>query len=183
MEVHHDWEHQLSSSLILKLFDIPYQLLSHDAVFLHASYVIWKGKAILFTAPKQTGKSTQAKLWETCRDAKIINGDRALLRKRGNVWMVYGSPYCGTSRIYENETCPLGAIVILSKSSENKIAHAKTLEAYISLMDGCSFRTWNTKDVEKVADLAGNLVHEIPFFRLECTPTENAVDILEEVLW
>lgn len=183
VEFHKEWERKLGSSLLLKLFDIPYLLLSREAVFLHASYVLWKGKAILFTAPKQTGKSTQAVLWKKYRDAKIINGDRALLRKKDDCWMVYGSPYCGTSRICENIESPLGAIVILSQAKQNKVFLAKAMESFISLMDGCSFRTWNKKDVETVTDLAKDLVSSIPFYKLECLPNEDAVTTLEEVLW
>ena len=40
------------------------QLLLHfRTLFFHASYAAWQGQGILFTAPSQTGKSTQAELW------------------------------------------------------------------------------------------------------------------------
>lgn len=46
----------------------------------HSSYVEVDGKAVLFTAPSETGKSTQAELWRSLRGAEIINGDRSVVR-------------------------------------------------------------------------------------------------------
>ena len=54
-------------------------VLNHGGIVLHCSYIKYKEKAILFSAPSGTGKSTQASLWEQHRGAKTINGDRALL--------------------------------------------------------------------------------------------------------
>ena len=45
-----------------------------DSFILHASYVVRDGKALLFSAPSGTGKSTQAEFWHTRRGCDIING-------------------------------------------------------------------------------------------------------------
>lgn len=183
VELNASWQAQMNSRLAVILFDLPYQIFAHHGFFLHASFVEWKGKAILFTAPKQVGKSTQAKLWETYRDARVINGDRALLRKENGAWMVYGSPYCGTSQICENKACPLGTVVLLSQGKEDKVRASKTTETIAALMDGASFRTWDKQNVEMMMELADDLIKNIPIYKLECTPTEDAVRTLEEVLW
>lgn len=177
------WADKISSRLALNLFNVPYQIIAHNAMFLHASYIIWKGKAILFTAPKQVGKTTQAKLWEKYAGAKAVNGDRALLRKKDDQWMVHGSPYCGTSKICENISAPLGAIVILSQASQNRIQRAKTTEAVIAFMDGASFRASDKSQVEKVADMVNDIIGDVSIYKMECTPTEDAVRLLEEMLW
>ena len=55
-------------------------LIAHESIILHASYVNYNGKAILFTAPSGTGKSTQAALWEEYKGAEIVNGDRVIIQ-------------------------------------------------------------------------------------------------------
>ena len=45
----------------------------HGACLLHASYVLHEGKAILFSAPSVTGKSTQARYWERERGSTVVN--------------------------------------------------------------------------------------------------------------
>lgn len=183
VEVDKSWVGQYGTNLIMKLFDLPHQMIAQNGVFLHASYIVWKGKAILFTAPKQTGKSTQANLWSRFRGAKVVNGDRALLRKTEEGWRVYGSPYCGTSKICENISSPLGAIVILTQAKQNLAYREKPLEAYKALLDGMSFHTWDKNEVLKVTDLIEELIFNIPIIKLECLPNEEAVEVLEEMLW
>ena len=64
----------LTSFVVSEIIDLPRLLLRRGSVFLHASYILYGGQAILFTAPKQTGKSTQAALWQRFAGAEIVNG-------------------------------------------------------------------------------------------------------------
>ena len=74
-------------------------LLPQNAFFLHSSFISVDGKAVLFSAPCGTGKSTQAALWEKHRQAEIINGDKAGLLVENGVYAC-GVPFCGTSNRY-----------------------------------------------------------------------------------
>lgn len=170
------------TNLVLKMLDLPRQILLWDGVFLHASFIEVGGEAILFTAPKQTGKSTQAELWRVHRGARVINGDRALLRRIGGVWHACGSPYCGTSRICEAAVLPLKAIVCLHQSPANRATPAAPRQALAALLDGCTYDTWDSGAVTRVLALAEEILSEIPFINLACSPDEGAVKALEEVL-
>ena len=168
------------SNLVMKMLDLPTLMLRAAAVFLHSSFIVIEGKAILFTAPKQTGKSTQAELWQAYRGARIINGDRALLRCVDGVWTAFGSPYCGTSQICENGAYPIAAIVILGQHKENKIRPARVREVAAAFLDGCSFDP--RLHTEQVLDLALDIWKCVPVFRLRCLPDESAVRCLESAL-
>lgn len=171
------------SSMMMKLFDLPKQILSYQGVFLHASYVKWKEKALIFTAPKQTGKSTQAALWEEYNHAEVINGDRVLIRKIDGIWMACGSPYSGSSKISKNLKTPIGAIVILSQAEENHLRQANKLESLIALMEGCSYSAFEEESVIIMSEVANEILQDVPFYKLACLPDKTAVDILEESLW
>lgn len=169
------------SNLVMKMLDLPSLLLSFGAVFLHASFVVHAGKAILFTAPKQTGKSTQAALWERHRKAKILNGDRALLRCMDGRWTAFGSPYCGTSRICEAGAYPIAAVVILSQGKENSVRPTRAREAVAAFLDGCSYDP--QQNTEQILDLALDIWQNVPVLHLCCLPDESAVACLEEALF
>lgn len=111
------WRDRLQSDTIFhSLLAMEKRMLSLDGLILHCAYLEHSGEAILFSAPSETGKSTQAHLWERYRDgSRTINGDRALLQKSGGRWMAHGWPVCGDSGLCNNSAAPVRAIVMLSQ--------------------------------------------------------------------
>ncbi|MCQ2355031.1 MAG: hypothetical protein MJ102_08050 [Clostridia bacterium] len=166
---------QLGTHEILRILDIPHEMLIRGGTFLHAAYVEYNGKAILFTAPKQTGKSTQARLWEETLGAEVINGDRAVIRRTEKGWYVFGSPYCGTSGICKNRTLPISAIVILRQGQKNIIRHSTKHEAVMSFLGGCTFDVGDEEESRSVSNICRMAFDEIPFYTLECLPDREAV--------
>lgn len=172
-----------SNRLALRIMDIPRHMIRHGGIFLHASYIVVNGQAILFTAPKQTGKSTQAELWRKSRGAEVINGDRAILRKIDGVWCAFSSPYCGTSKICQDKIAPIQAIVILGQSKENTVRMATPHEGLTALLDGCTYDVWDKNQVDAAMTIMEKAITELPMVRLDCLPDESAVKALEEFLW
>lgn len=168
------------TNLVLKLLELPKLLLEHSGIFLHASFINDRGRAILFTAPKQTGKSTQAALWQRYRSAEIVNGDRALLRRVDGCWRAYGSPYCGTSGICENRALPLRAVVLLRQGKRNELRPASAREAAAAFLDGCTYEP--ETQTEAVLDAALHIWREVPLLYFACLPEESAVVCLENAL-
>lgn len=172
----------LGGRLILLLIELPRRLLQRGGVFLHASMIETQGRAILFTAPKQTGKSTQAELWRVHRGARILNGDRALLQSRDGVWYAMGSPYCGTSDYCEKAQLPLTAVVQLSQAKENRASLLTARAAIAAFLEGCSYDPTDPAQTAAVMDLALSIFRETPFYHLACLPDETAVACLEAAL-
>src|SRR5699024_19054 len=88
-------DHLAFSRNICDLLGLERLLLSRQGLLLHASFIRWQARGILFSAPSGTGKSTQADLWVRHRGAEVINGDRAALRRSAGRWRAYGLPYAG----------------------------------------------------------------------------------------
>lgn len=172
----------LGGKLILLLMEIPERLLRRGGIFLHAAMIEVNGRAILFTAKKQTGKSTQAELWRIHRGARILNGDRALLQRKDGVWYAMGSPYYGTSDYCEKAALPLSALVQLSQAKENQVTHLTAKAALSAFLEGCTYDPTDPAQTAAVMDLALAAYRDVPFYHLACLPDETAVACLESVL-
>lgn len=168
------------TSGLISTLGLERMLLSFGALILHASFVSWKEGGILFTAPSGTGKSTQAELWRRFAGADVLNGDRACLRRRDGRWMAYGIPYAGSSDIYRNESVPIRAIVSLRQAPENRIRRMGLRECIGSLLPELSVHRWDPAFVNGAMDLAMELMQQIPVYRLECRPDEEAVQVLKK---
>ena len=57
---------------ILSLLPMRTIFLHFSTLFLHASQVVVEDRGIVFSAPSGTGKTTQARLWEKHKNAKIV---------------------------------------------------------------------------------------------------------------
>ena len=170
------------SAGILNRIGMETLLQQHQGLLLHASLIKYAGKAIAFTGPSGIGKSTQAGIWERFLDAKIINGDRAALRKEAAGWIGYGSPYAGTSGIYRNDSAPLAAMVLLRQAEENRLTRLGQTEAFRQLYPELTIHHWDKRFVEKATDLCLQLLAEVPVYLLECRPEESAALLVKKGL-
>ena len=138
--------------------------------------------AVLFSAPSETGKSTQAGLWEKYRGTWTVNGDRSLLIREEDGWYANGWPVCGSSEICNNKSYPVRAIVMLSQAKENRISRLKGLEALRKVMEQITINAWNSEFQIQAMDELEILLKEVPVYHLECDISEDAVRCLEDVL-
>lgn len=166
----------------LFIFDLAEFLTGYDAMILHSSVIRLNGIAVAFTAPCQTGKSTQADLWHRYKGAKILNGDRGLIRRTADGYRIYGSPYAGSSGIYVNESAPLKALVVLKQAPYNRICRLRGRQAYLHLISQISLSRWNKATVEKQTELVLDLLGQVPVYLLECLPDQDAVETLYQEL-
>lgn len=162
--------------------DLSRILLHQGGLILHASYIIWNGRAILFTAPSGTGKSTQAKLWAEFQHAEIINGDRAVLREKdGEMWS-YSLPFAGSSGICANKSAPIRAIVVLAQAAENFVRELTPAEGMKHLYSQCALNRWNREEVETVLGVLAKMVRTTKVVKLDCLPNRSAVETLTDYL-
>ena len=157
--------------------------LRKSCLMLHAAFIRWQGKGILFTAPSGTGKSTQAELWKKYERADILNGDRAAVRRdESGCWQAYGLPYAGSSGIYRNEKAPVSAVVVLRQAGENRIRQLGMLEIIQKLYPETTVHQWEPDFIEKALTLLTELAGEVPIYLLECRPDRGAVEAVKNVL-
>lgn len=158
-------------------------LLRHSGLLLHSSFIRYRGKAVLFTAPCGTGKSTQAELWEKYEGADIINGDRAGIRHLDCGWAAFGLPYAGSSGIYRNENAPLAAVILLRQAEENRLRRMKAVEAFPDLYREITVHRWDRNFVSESTELLLQLLCEIPVYLLECRPDQEAVQLVRDEIF
>ncbi len=173
----------LSAASFLSTIGLHHRLLKRSMPILHASYVEYKGSAILFAAPSQVGKSTQAELWRLHAGAEVINGDRVLLRPEQDGWYACGFPGCGTSGICKNRTLPIKAIVLLQQAPENRMEAVSLKEKLHALLTGTEVYRWNIRDIDLAMEIAQSIAEHVPILRLCCRPDQAAVQLLHQTLF
>ena len=106
-----------------------------DVFLIHGAAIGVKNKAILFTAPSKTGKTTHIKKWlQNVDDTYVINGDKPLIRMTDLEAIVCGTPWAGSEQYYTDRQVSLAAIVIMERYDKNEIEEIAFTEAYPFLL-------------------------------------------------
>ena len=167
---------------LFRCCDFLSALLYYRAVIIHASYIIYNGQAILFTAPSGGGKSTQAYLWQKYESAEIVNGDRAVIKKEDDGWFVHSLPLCGSSGICLNKSAKLRAVVSLNKDDKNRVEKLTPRQKLNILMNQLSFEAYKKDDFDKTLNFIDEMISHVDFISLNCTPDDRAVKTLKDYL-
>ena len=168
----------LSARVILEsagLFDL---LADFGMLILHSAYIVTQeGEGILFSGPSGAGKSTQAELWRQYAGARLINGDRSLIRPADGT--AHGILYSGTSGICRNVSAPLRAIVLPVQGTENRVYPLRPQETFARLLNQCAYYPWAADSASRMTELVAQLMNTVPVYGMECRKVESAVRVLE----
>lgn len=173
---------RVSVKTVLNSIALEHLAVQNNGFVFHCSYIEDKGEAILFTAPSGTGKSTQAELWAKYRGARIINGDRAVVKMENGVPLACGIPFAGSSVYCENKTFPIKAVVYLAQAPQTTIREMRGYEAFSKIWEGVSVNTWNRLDMDAASHTVATLVERVPVFYMPCMPDQSAVVALEQAI-
>lgn len=172
-----------SASLVRGYLGLEVPLLRKGAFLLHSSLVRYQNRAILFSGPSGIGKSTQAALWQSHKNADVLNGDRALIQVSDASIRAYGSFFAGSSGIYKNESADVAAVVILSQAPENHIERLSGSAAFFALFSQCLQNPWDADFTKALSDRITDVVSHVPVFKLACRPDFSAVKLLHDTVF
>ncbi|MEE1281427.1 MAG: hypothetical protein UHK60_04110 [Acutalibacteraceae bacterium] len=149
---------------------------SYNGIFLHCAALKYNGKAYLFTAPSGTGKTTHIRLWmKNLGDrVEVINGDKPILRKKGDNIIVYGTPWQGKENYGSNISATLGGVFLLDRGTENSVEKA-TVKDSISFLLSQTLRPYEKENMIKLFEIIECVVKNIPIYHLKCNMENQAV--------
>ncbi len=160
---------------------IAKKILDYDGIILHASVVEMDGKAYAFSAPSGTGKSTHTLLWLKAFEgkARIINGDKPLLRLIDDVLYVYGTPWCGKEGYNINTKAPLTSLCFISRSESNSITEINKATAITRIFTQLLMPD-NESQAEKFFDMVECIFDKVKFYSLKCNMDIEAAHVAYE---
>jgi len=158
-------------------------LLGNQALVLHSASIIVNGKAIVFSAPSGTGKTTQTDLWHQYADSvEDLNGDRTLLQKTEDGWYACGFPLYGGILRCEQRAVPIACIAIVRRAKTDFIRELTPVEKVSLLYSEITAPSSNPDAVCATMDLITDFIMDNTVIELNCTMERSAVDVLRDYL-
>lgn len=155
----------------------------HGFISLHASAISYMDEAILFSAPSQTGKSTQAKLWQAFDESvEVINDDKPLLYQNNGQFYIIGTPFSGKTAENKNKAVPLKSILFLK---QGKINHHNVLshKDMVKLILINAMKPKNKDSYEALLSRIEKLIDTIPIYEFIAIKDPSAVTYIHQLLY
>lgn len=153
-------------------------LLTRSAAMVHSSVVDDGGAGYLFTAPSGTGKSTMARIWQSC-GATIINDDMLAVRLIGNDAVASNIPmpyYIDTQR-----TASLRGIFLISQSKDNYIRPLRGTAAALRLLSNSIYHPFERSTVAMHIRTIEEITRRVPVFELGFRPDAHIVEAVRQL--
>ena len=150
-----------------------------ERTVLHSASILYQGKAWLFSGSSGTGKSTHTGLWHDILQAPYINGDLNLLAMNDRP-VIHGLPWCGTSGIYDTNTYPLGGIILLRQSPQNRVEELSPDRKLLLVQQRLISPSWTSKMLDTNLKNMEQILPHILVCRLHCTKDKEAVMTIKD---
>jgi len=165
----------------IELLMINYLAQGHGLI-LHACGVVHADKGLLFVGDSGAGKSTMASLWGGEKGVEVLSDDRTIVRKRGNEFWMYGTPWHGEGKFGSPRSAKVERIFFLSHGEENAVRDVKGVDAAARLLT-CSFPPyWDREGMDFTLGFAGELTAGVTCRGLSFRPERGVVEFLIEEL-
>jgi hypothetical protein len=136
------------------------------------------GKGYLFVGHSGAGKTTTARLWEECANVRILSDDRIVVRRLGEEFFMYGTPWHGEAEMAHPGKARLDHIFILGRGPENKLVPVGQAEAAAELFARCFTPFHSAEGLDFTLGFLSELIDGVACCELQFMPDESAVDFV-----
>lgn len=158
---------------------LMYALAEREGACLHATAFDVHGRGYLFPGRSGAGKSTLSRIF-TAKNRTVLSDDRVVVRKIGDAFRCFGTPWAGDADRAENRNLPLHGIFFILHGDENRIDKITPGEAFKKLMPVTAIPWYDEKVMPDILSFCEDLALNVPVYDLHFKPDVEAVDFLEK---
>jgi hypothetical protein len=150
----------------------------HRGALHHGAGAIYRKRMYMFPALSGTGKSTLSNLLHASGRFEVASDEVIITRFEGNALNAYGSPWPSSAGFARNTGAPLGGIIFLHQSPENRIETVTPADAQRRLLSNTDIPWYDEIFSQGVLDHLHALVQRVPLLAFHFRPDADAVEVL-----
>jgi hypothetical protein len=154
-----------------------------DGFLLHSSGVVWDGKGICFIGPSGSGKSTILNMFkDEIPHNCLLNDDRLALRRYGDKWRVFGTPWYGESQVSSSNDAPVSTLFFIRHAKTNYVRRLGAADILRTLMVESLVPIWDEEATSRVLATFQTLIETVPAYELGFVPDKSAIELIKETV-
>ena len=154
------------------------RLARDGGLLVHAAGLAFNKQGYVFTGPSGTGKSTIAELFAH-RGATVLSDERVILRRQGQTFALYGTPWVGSGHYAENASTPITAVYSISHGREqHRLVPLGSSQAVTRVLQQAFLPHWDRPGLETTLEFLTSLTMQIPCRNLSFLNQPDVVEFL-----
>jgi len=164
----------------MELLMVNYLAQGRGAI-LHACGIALNEKGILFVGEPDAGKSTMANMWAQEADVHVLSDDRIIVRKKGDRFWIYGTPWHGEASFVSPEGVTVERVCFLRHGKKNSIKEIKGIDS-VSRLITCSFLPhWDPQGMAFSMGFFTDLAAHVPCYDFTFKPDRCVIELVKEM--
>lgn len=148
-------------------------------LILHASGIAYQGQGYCFIGDSGAGKSTLVRDLASRHRLTVLGEDQIVLRKIGEQFMVYGTPWHETTEMCSPIGVPLKKIFFLDRQASETVTYLRDFDAIVKILQTAFYPVYRPELLDGVLARLSSLSGKVEFFRLAY---ERGSDVLQEIV-
>jgi hypothetical protein len=147
-------------------------------IIVHGCGIKHNGRGLLFVGESGAGKTTMAGIWSRKSGVEILSDDRTIVRKQGDHFVMYGTPWHGEGKFGSPSSAKLDQIFFTKHGSKNIIEDRNDAFSVTQFLK-CSFPPlWDAEAMKYAMELFSDLVAAVPCRELSFKPDRGVIEFV-----
>lgn len=155
-------------------------LAHREGCLIHAAGAEFNGRGFIFPGKSGVGKSTLTRQLDCISGFSLLSDDRVVVRKTGNTFKAFGTPWPGEAGIALNRGIHLSGLFFISHANYNKIEEIDSQKALERLLPLVSIPWYDKETMIKILDFCGELISHIPTYDFLFKPGIEVIHVFEK---
>lgn len=157
--------------------------LAHDlGAIIHGCGIKQDNCGIIFVGESGAGKTTMANIWNEDSKVEILSDDRTIVRKQGDHFVMYGTPWHGEGKFGSPASARLEQIFFIQHGQTNSISKSTQAQSVTQFLK-CAFPPfWDAAGMEYSMDVFSDLSASVSCRMLSFKADSSIVDFVNKLI-
>ena len=149
-------------------------------IVIHGCGVKHNDRGLLFVGESGAGKTTTAKMWSRQDGVEILSDDRTIVRKKGDHFVMYGTPWHGEGKFGSPHSAKLDQIFFIKHGTHHSTEDISNVVAVTQFLKSSFPPFWDAEGMDFSIAFLNELAAKVSCQELIFKPDRSVIEFIQK---